>query len=89
MPEDFISDDSLAELCDIVENALEGIVLQFRGQFFEEGMEEKLKIEFEMRLTANLSKRGVDIDKLPESQKKYIVRRIQKALDLFHKEYES
>lgn len=89
MPEDFISDESLAELCDIVENALEGIVLQFRGQFFEEGMEEKLKIEFEMRLTANLSKRGVDIDKLPESQQKYVGSRIQKALDLFHKEYES
>ena len=89
VPENIISDESLTKLCDVVENALEGIVLQFRGQFFEEGMEEKLRTEFEIRLTAQLAKQEVDIDRLPLNQKQYINKRIIEALDLFHKEYES
>ena len=84
-----ITDEALAKLCDIVENALEGIVIQFRGQFFAEGMEERLRIEFEMRLRAQIDKLGADYDTLPESQKKYLQKRILTALELFKKEYES
>ena len=84
-----ITDEALAKLCDIVENALEGIVIQFRGQFFAEGMEERLRVEFEMRLRAQIDKLGADYDKLPESQKEYLQNRILTALELFKKEYES
>lgn len=84
-----ISDETLTKLCDIVENALEGIVIQFRGQFFEEGMEEKLRVEFEIRLRAQIERLGTKIDELPENQKNYIQSRILKSLELFKKEYES
>lgn len=84
-----ITDEVLAKLCDIVENALEGIVIQFRGQFFAEGMEEKLRIEFEMRLRTQVAKLGVEYDKLPKHQNEYIQSRIINALKLFKKEYES
>ena len=87
--ENALSDVGLARLCDIVENALEGIVLQFRGHFFEEGMEEKLHVEFEVRLATLIREKGADMDSLPENQKQYIQNRIKNALELFHKEYES
>lgn len=84
-----ITDETLSKLCDIVENALEGIVIQFRGQFFAEGMEEKLRLEFEMRMRAHIAKQGADFDNLPDYQKDYVQSRIIEALKLFKKEYES
>ena len=84
-----ITDETLSKLCDIVENALEGIVIQFRGQFFAEGMEERLRLEFEMRMRAQISKQEADFDDLPDYQKDYIKSRIIEALKLFKKEYES
>ncbi len=86
---DPISDDLLSKLCDNIENALEGIVIQFRGQFFEEGMEEKLRVHFEVRLSALLSEKGVDFDNLSPQQQKYVENRIKLSLELFKKEYES
>ena len=65
MTSGLISDDVLSDLCDAVENALEEIVLQFRGRFFEEGMEEKLLVQFEARLSALIAKKGGDFDSLP------------------------
>ncbi len=84
-----ISDDLLSKLCDNVENTLEGIVIQFRGHFFEEGMEEKLRVQFEARLSTLLSEKGVEFDNLPPNQQKYVENRINLSLELFKKEYES
>lgn len=84
-----ITDETLSKICDVVENALEGIVIQFRGQFFAEGMEEKLRLEFEMRMRAHIAKQGADFDNLPDYQKDYVQSRIIEALKLFKKEYES
>lgn len=84
-----ISDDLLSKLCDNVENALEGIVIQFRGHFFEEGMEEKLRVQFEVRLSALLSEKDADFENLSPHQQKYVENRINRSLELFKKEYES
>ena len=84
-----ISDDLLSKLCDFVENTLEDIVIQFRGQFFEEGMEGKLRAQYESRLSIMIAKRGGDFEVLPPEQQKFIQNRIETALDLFKKEYES
>ena len=84
-----IGDDELSNLCDTVENTLESIVIQFRGHFFEEGMEQKLISQFESRLAILLTKQGSNFENLPDNQRQYIETRISKALDLFKKEYES
>lgn len=84
-----ISDDVLSHLCDVVENALEEIVLQFRGHFFEEGMEEKLSVQFEARLSTLIAKKGGDFDSLSPIQHEYVRDRIAHSLELFKKEYES
>lgn len=89
MPSRGISNESLANMCDIVENALEEIVIQFRGQFFAEGMEEKLRVHFETRLAAHIANKGANIENLPDTQKQYIHNRINRALELYQKEYES
>jgi len=86
---DNIDDEELSNLCDIVENTLESIVIQFRGHFFEEGMENKLRSQFESRLTILIEKKGCNFENLPNQQTQYIETRILKALDLFKKEYES
>ena len=86
---DNIDDDELSKMCDIVENTLESIVIQFRGHFFEEGMENKLRSQFESRLSILLERKGSDFKNLSNSQIEYIDTRISKALDLFKKEYES
>ena len=84
-----ISNELLVKLCDAVENTLEEIVIQFRGQFFEEGMENKLRTQFEARLSTLISKNGGDFENLLDSQKKYVQDRIERSLELFKKEYES
>lgn len=84
-----ISDDLLSKLCDFVENTLEDIVIQFRGQFFEEGMEGKLRAQYESRLAIMIAKRGGDFEALSPIQQKFIQCRIETALVLFKKEYES
>ncbi|MCA9819773.1 MAG: hypothetical protein KC440_03140 [Nitrosarchaeum sp.] len=86
---DNIDDEELSHLCDIVENTLESIVIQFRGHFFEEGMENKLRSQFESRLAILIEKKGYNFKNLPSQQTQYIETRILKALDLFKKEYES
>ena len=86
---DNIDDEELSNLCDIVENTLESIVIQFRGHFFEEGMENKLRSQFESRLAILIEKKGYNFKNLPSQQTHYIETRILKALDLFKKEYES
>ena len=86
---DNIDDEELSNLCDIVENTLESIVIQFRGHFFEEGMENKLRSQFESRLVILIEKKGYNFENLPSQQTQYIETRILKALDLFKKEYES
>lgn len=86
---DNIDDEELSNLCDIVENTLESIVIQFRGHFFEEGMENKLRSQFESRLAILIEKKGYNFKNLPSQQTQYIETRILKALDLFKKEYES
>ena len=89
MSHNSLSDDELSNLCDIVENALEEIVIQFRGHFFEEGMEEKLHVQFEGRLCALIAEKGIEFDKLTITQRQYVQNRIKQSLDLFKKEYES
>lgn len=89
LPSNSISDDLLSKLCDNVENTLEGIVIQFRGQFFEEGMEEKLRVQFEVRLSTLIAKQGSDFENLSTHQQKYVENRITHSLELFRKEYES
>ena len=84
-----ITDELLSKLCDIVENTLEDIVVQFRGQFFEEGMEEKLHVQFESRLSTLITKNGSNFDDLTSFQHDYIQNRIMRSLELFKKEYES
>ena len=84
-----ISDDLLVMLCDNVENNLEEIVIQFRGHFFEEGMEEKLYVQFKSRLSTLFSKKGTKFDNLSTQQQKYVESRILRSLELFKKEYES
>lgn len=88
MSSDSISDDHLAQLCDYVENTLEEIVIQFKGQFFEEGMEEKLRAQYESRLSIMIEKNGGDFEKLSQKQQKFVQNRVYSALDLFKKEYE-
>ena len=56
---DNIDDEELSHLCDIVENTLESIVIQFRGHFFEEGMENKLRSQFESRLAILIEKKDI------------------------------
>ncbi|MCA9811550.1 MAG: hypothetical protein KC483_01665 [Nitrosarchaeum sp.] len=56
---DNIDDEELSNLCDIVENTLESIVIQFRGHFFEEGMENKLRSQFESRLAILIEKKDI------------------------------
>ena len=84
-----ISDDLLSKLCDIVENALEGIVIQFKGHFFEEGMEKKLQVQFEVRLSTLIAEKGGDFERLSQKQQEYVKNRIKRSLELFKKEYES
>lgn len=85
----FVTDEELANLCDLVENTLEDIVIQFRGHFFEEGMEQKLYAQFESRLSTILAKKGGNYDDLSEKQHQYVHDRIVHSLELFKKEYES
>ena len=89
MSTDNIFDDILSKLCDFVENALEDIVIQFKGQFFEEGMEGKLRAQYESRLAILIAKKGGDFETLSHAQQKFIQSRIETALVLFKKEYES
>ena len=89
MSKDNIDDDELSNLCDVVENTLENIVIQFRGHFFEEGMENKLSSQFESRLAILIQKKGGNYENLSNIQRQYIETRISRALDLFKKEYES
>ena len=89
MPFTELSDDDLSKLCDIVENDLESIVIQFKGHFFEEGMDEKLSVQFESRLSILLLEKGYDFEALSEEHHEYVQNRIQRSLDLFKKEYES
>ena len=84
-----LPDNVVLELCDAVENELEVIVIQFRGHFFEEGMEEKIRAQFESRLSILLEKKGINFDELSSEQHNYIQNRINTALELFKKEYES
>ena len=84
-----ISDEMLSKFCDIVENTLEEIVLQFRGHFFEEGMEEKLLVQFESRLSTLIAEKGGNFDNLSPHQQDYVQSRIKHSLELFKKEYES
>ena len=89
MSHNIISDELLSKLCDIVENTLEEIVIQFRGHFFEEGMEEKLRVQFESRLSTLIAKKGSNFDNLSHYQYDYVQNRIMRSLELFKKEYES
>lgn len=89
MAYDSLSDATLSKLCDTIENTLEEIVIQFRGQFFEEGMESKLRAQFEARLSTLISKKGGNFENLSKSQKEYVQDRIERSLELFKKEYES
>ncbi|QUC65586.1 hypothetical protein NsoK4_04975 [Nitrosopumilus sp. K4] len=68
---------------------MEDIVIQFRGQFFEEGMESKLRAQYESRLSIMIAKKGGNFEKLSAEQQKFIQSRVNLALDLFKKEYES
>jgi hypothetical protein len=89
MSSNIVSDELLSKLCDIVENTLEEIVIQFRGHFFEEGMEEKLGVQFEARLSTLIAKKGSNFDNLSSYQHDYVQNRIMRSLELFKKEYES
>lgn len=89
MPFTDLSDGDLSTLCDAVENDLECIVIQFKGHFFEEGMDEKLYAQFESRLSISLLEKGYDFETLSEKHQEYVQNRIHRSLDLFKKEYES
>lgn len=71
-----------------MENDLEEIVIQFKGHFFEEGLDKKLHAQFEGRLSIFLAEKGYDFDKLSKKHHEYVQNRIIQSLNLFKKEYE-
>lgn len=89
-----LTDETLKNICDRVENSLENYVLEHRGKLFEddkiiEGMEGQIKNQYEDRLSGMILAKGEDMKLLSEKQQKYINDRIKNTLELSKKQYES
>ena len=89
-----LTDETLKEICDKVENSLENYVLEHKGKLFEdykiiEGMEGQIKNQYEDRLSDMILAKGEDMKLLSEKQQKYIIDRIKNTLELSKKQYES
>lgn len=90
-----ITDETLKEICDRIENSLERYVLEHRGQLFEDGkvidggMEGQVKRQYELRLSSLIVSKGEKIESLTKDQQEYIQKRLKNTLELSKNQYYS
>jgi hypothetical protein len=90
-----ITDETLKEICDRIENSLENYVLEHRGQLLEdgkvieEGMEGQVKRQYESRLSSLIVSKGEKIESLTKNQQEYIRKRLKNTLELSKNQYYS
>lgn len=90
-----ITDETLKEICDRVENTLENYVLEHRGQLLEDGkiieggMEGQIKRQYESRLSSIILSKGEMMESLTEMQLSYIQKRLKNTLELSKNQYYS